>query len=871
MKVSKKFLSMLLVVAMVLSFSVISASAEPAVIINGAGNSADDEQLATVVNDAQKDEDQSGETGSDKTADEVKDTEVKDTQVEDDKVENPKAVIYGSGKTYEYATLEEAIVAAREGATIQVADDITFSNTLYINKSVKIELAEATLTFENKGSEVENALVVGEDAAVTIHNGVVVFVKHSDDEGNNFGFVNGIVAEKGCSLVLDEVDVKGKIVGGDKLSGDVSVKGGEFDFDPSLFVDEDYVVTGDEGVYTVAEKIATYPADEESSPYIALPTQTIKLTTHTKVGDKEAKELIPASIEKDLIIDLAGFALTGDITVAQNAVLTIINSHPDATAKVEGNITLDNGMLVIEDKVTIDGDIVMDDNSCLVVSSSGVTVKGEVKLAKDADISTIIGNVIAGTFEKPTELLKQLIPETHMIEGNKVERDMSTSTNHVRDAFNNDYDAEDNYLQYFKGETELAPDQPIVFAHEAVFVLISSNDLTDIKIDGKTVAPKYYDLDSDTRVLKFKTTTGVLATDPNKTRIIVDAFEDLTAGAHDIVFTFDGGTPKEVPVPMFVWPSVVFDEYKYTQGSTDGYTVKVTDEPTQVWLNGEPLKTGTYKFDKVAKTLTITADTMNALPAGDVTLTLVYEDSYHDDSPAEFQAVITVVAKVVATITPVETNKDNSWVNSAAALSYNVSSKILAVYVDGVLVDPANYSVSDKNVLSLKAEYLKTLGYGKHTLAVSTEAGTAVTEDGTAYVEFTTGPSLVAKNGSNHTKGGQKDLVFVASDPMNSVWVGGTQLKSDYYTISDDGKTITLKASFLNTLKADNTYTISAFKMNADGKTAQYGAKTTFRILSAASAGATPKTGDTGVGLWVALLVMSGAAMAVIIPKRKEN
>ena len=862
MKVSKKFLSMLLVVAMVLSFSVISASAEPAVIINGVSNSADGDQPDAIVTYAQQDEDQSGETGSDKTADEVKDTQVEDTEVE-----NPEAVIIGSEKTYKYATLKEAIAAAREGATIQVADDITFSDTLYINKSVKIYLDANVLTFKNSGDVVSNALVIEDDASVTISSGEIVFEDYTDDEGESYGFVNGFVAEDG-SLVLNEVNITGSLVGGTPFSGDVRLKDSVSEFDPSGFVADGYKVMDLDGTYAVVED--DYPEDDGPSTFIIVPGKTYKLEDDS---DLEALEL-PENITEDMTIDLGAFTLTpGEdvtFTVAKGVKLTITGN--DGTFK--GDITLNGGKLVIEGNVTVDGNIVMGNDSSLYVSSSDVTVTGEVKLAKDADAKTISGSVTAGTFNGTDKnLLKQLLSPSHHFNGDKVELNISTAENQVIDANGKKYDTEDNYLQYFKGETELAAGQDIVFAHEAVFVLTSLSDsnTVSIKIDNgdDLSSPTDYTIDSATKVLKFVTETQAAGKDGDKTQIIVPVFDDLSAGAHKIVFTFAEGTPKTVTIDMFVWPSVVYTDYEYTQGGTDDYTVEVSDKPDQVWLNGTILSTGAWTYDTTTDPgknfVVIYAETMNGLTVGDVTVSLVYEDTNHPKDPAQFQAVITI--KAAPSLTPVEANKDNKWYNSDTALSYNAPANVDTVSVDGnKLTKDTDYSISDTNILSLKPAFLKKLGYGEHTLAVTTKDGTTLT------VKFTTAPSLVAgKNGSNHTKGGSKDLIFVASDPMNAVWVGKTQLKSDYYTISDDGKTITLKAAFLNTLKADNTYTITTAWLNSDGTTAKYSAATSFKILSATSAGATPKTGDTGVGLWVALLVMSGAAMAVIIPKRKEN
>ena len=192
-------------------------------------------------------------------------------------------------------------------------------------------------------------------------------------------------------------------------------------------------------------------------------------------------------------------------------------------------------------------------------------------------------------------------------------------------------------------------------------------------------------------------------------------------------------------------------------------------------------------------------------------------------------------------------------------LKFDVSPDVKGVAVDnGGTIDAKNYSVNADNILTLNAAFLKTLKYGEHTLTVTTS-------DGNASVKFTTAPSVVAKNGSNHTKGGSKDLVFTSSDAVTEVYVGKTKLDSEKYSLSSDGKTITLKAAFLNTLKADTTYTLT---VNGSAGAAS----TTFKILSPGSAASNPKTGDeSNVALWAAVLVLSGAAAAALMPRRKKQ
>lgn len=129
-------------------------------------------------------------------------------------------------------------------------------------------------------------------------------------------------------------------------------------------------------------------------------------------------------------------------------------------------------------------------------------------------------------------------------------------------------------------------------------------------------------------------------------------------------------------------------------------------------------------------------------------------------------------------------------------------------------------------------------------------------------------PTLEPYSTDKHVVNSSKSLRFVASDEIDpdSVKVGSRKLydASDYF-VSNDRKNITLSADFLNN-RQTGTYTISA--RTTDGRTI----KTNFYILSTAQASSSPRTGDESqIGLWAAFLLLSGAAVVVLVPKLRKT
>ena len=130
-------------------------------------------------------------------------------------------------------------------------------------------------------------------------------------------------------------------------------------------------------------------------------------------------------------------------------------------------------------------------------------------------------------------------------------------------------------------------------------------------------------------------------------------------------------------------------------------------------------------------------------------------------------------------------------------------------------------------------------------------------------------PTLEPYSTDKHVVNSSKSLRFIASEEIdpNSVQVGSRKLydANDFF-VSNDRKSITLSPDFLNA-RQTGTYTISA--QTKDGHRT---IKTNFYILSTAQASSSPRTGDESqIGLWAAFLLLSGAAVVVLVPKLRKQ
>ena len=90
--------------------------------------------------------------------------------------------------------------------------------------------------------------------------------------------------------------------------------------------------------------------------------------------------------------------------------------------------------------------------------------------------------------------------------------------------------------------------------------------------------------------------------------------------------------------------------------------------------------------------------------------------------------------------------------------------------------------------------------------------------------------------------------------------------EGNQFTISGNGRYITLKAKFLNARTAGETYTLNVKTTSGEWTSCN------FRILTTAQAASSPRTGDnSNIGLWLVFMAVSGGAVAVALPKLKKG
>ena len=118
-----------------------------------------------------------------------------------------KAVPVAKIGTVEYATLAEAIAAAKDGDTVTLTADINTPETsYYIQKSLTIDLGGKMLT----GSGYDGVFnIEGENAAVLIKNGKIVAVEQTGTAGKYTMAVWACAA--GCEVTLEDLDVSQQI------------------------------------------------------------------------------------------------------------------------------------------------------------------------------------------------------------------------------------------------------------------------------------------------------------------------------------------------------------------------------------------------------------------------------------------------------------------------------------------------------------------------------------------------------------------------------------------------------------------------------------------------------------------------------------
>ena len=243
-----------------------------------------------------------------------------------------------------------------------------------------------------------------------------------------------------------------------------------------------------------------------------------------------------------------------------------------------------------------------------------------------------------------------------------------------------------------------------------------------------------------------------------------------------------------------------------------------------------------------------------------------------------------------------------------ASYDRNVSEKKMWVHVGGkdkqvyigeyftvsdyVTEDAIGHEFVAGKSLKIHDALVKLLPYGDgHTLTVEQE-----NKDPATYKHYdkkifkiNVSPGITVADGLvDYIKGKNVWIKFISCEPIDydadgtlAIWIGGQKISHDYYSISNDHKTLWIYRNLLDQLKSNNSYTLTArlwgfVKDPITGekvKQTWYPATASFNILAAGSTSyRSPKTGDeSNVALWAAVLLLSGGAVVALIPKKKKS
>ena len=339
--------------------------------------------------------------------------------------------------TVEYATLADAIAAAKDGDTVTLTADINTPETsYYIQKSLTIDLGGKTLT----GSGYDGVFnIEGENAAVLIKNGKIVAVEQTGTAGKYTMAVWACAA--GCEVTLEDLDVSQQITHTDDKQMDmiytskgtiiinsgrfesgtsawtlnckdsaykagtakIIVNGGTFvGYDPrnnaaegagTSFVAPGVGVDAVDGSFTAKAGMTAQVMDAKGASVKAFATLTeaiaaaAKGSTVTLLADTREN----VTIDKALTLDLNGFTLNGGTVEAKPALtitartVTIKDSSEAQTGTIMREDTAENSGVSSHYVIDIQGNAWVMFESGKVTNNSGTTAGKGASLVRIGD------------------------------------------------------------------------------------------------------------------------------------------------------------------------------------------------------------------------------------------------------------------------------------------------------------------------------------------------------------------------------------------------------------------------------------------------------------------------------------------------------
>ena len=913
MKKVTKFLSILLLVAMCMSLFGGSAYA---VELEGGNTSS---SAPTVVNDGvQLNGDDTYLDGGSSGSTDLEISEeptigpILKAPVKPPVISGGEAEINGT----QYETLEKALAAAKANDTIKLTESITTNTAVTVSTAVTIDLNGNTWNI-NGGLNVNAALTVTDgltdgklymNSAVNV-NGYVLTLNNLDlyVKSSLNVYYNGKIEMK--SVYNNDFDFSNSGL----TSSQLVIYSGGFRFNPEDFKAVGTVVEQDKDNNRFLVKVgsAKYQASVNGTNYETLQAAFDAAKNNATVyvlmqtGDNKLSDAT-LNGSKNIILNLNNEEITaGNITVNTGSTLTIMNGWIDQSIENHGTLTVSGNAKVATLRVKggaayINGkvDTLNTDDGSTYMSDSNASI-GEINVYSKPNLY-ISGGTVNKITANNTNAPKTVTGGTWGSEN---------VSGYVAEGYEAKQERVDEWIVKAKGAAPVVP-TPTPGIPTTPPSPTGAPVSATITLDNGTRAYQYNQLGNNNPALRFTANpagnvTYVTAYTASGAQTLIEGthysynrqngqillystyVESIKAQTVTLYFYFSGETnPASATVYVVPYYSLNTSSYTRSSGSAVYFTLSTGSAygyrygTSADFSKATALPAGSYSETQSGSytTLRFTNSFLDSLANGSYYFFYVLDNNNTRVPMNSGSSALRISGSGSPVVPP--TIDDymvdyisgiDSWYSGDEKLGFRIQPGIASkggIAVDGYKVPGEDYVDRGTGLIYLGINYLNDLATGWHTLTVYYDE---MFQNPNRSIQFYVGPSLKAVDTDKHVINSSKDLKFVCSDTIDpkNVRVGsgnGWLEEGNQFTISGNGRYITLKAKFLNARTAGETYTLNVKTTSGEWTSCN------FRILTTAQAASSPRTGDnSNIGLWLVFMAVSGGAVAVALPKLKKG
>lgn len=816
----------------------------------------------------------------------------------------------------QYETLEKALAAAKANDTIKLTESITTNTAVTVSTAVTIDLNGNTWNI-NGGLNVNAALTVTDgltdgklyiNSAVNV-NGYVLTLNNLDlyVKSSLNVYYNGKIEMK--SVYNNDFDFSKSGL----TSSQLVIYSGGFRFNPEDFKAVGTVVEQDKDNNRFLVKVgsAKYQASVNGTNYETLQAafdaaknnETVYVLMQT--GDNKLSDAT-LNGSKNIILNLNNEEITaGNITVNTGSTLTIMNGWIDQSIENHGTLTVSGNAKVATLRVKggaayINGkvDTLNTDDGSTYMSDSNASI-GEINVYSKPNLY-ISGGTVNKITANNTNAPKTVTGGTWGSEN---------VSGYVAEGYEAKQERVDEWIVKAKGAAPVVP-TPTPGIPTTPPSPTGAPVSATITLDNGTRAYQYNQLGNNNPALRFTANpagnvTYVTAYTASGAQTLIEGthysynrqngqillystyVESIKAQTVTLYFYFSGETnPASATVYVVPYYSLNTSSYTRSSGSAVYFTLSTGSAygyrygTSADFSKATALPAGSYSETQSGSytTLRFTNSFLDSLANGSYYFFYVLDNNNTRVCMNSGNSALRISGSGSPVVPP--TIDDymvdyisgiDSWYSGDEKLGFRIQPGIASkggIAVDGYKVPGEDYVDRGTGLIYLGINYLNDLATGWHTLTVYYDE---MFQNPNRSIQFYVGPSLKAVDTDKHVINSSKDLKFVCSDTIDpkNVRVGsgnGWLEEGSQFTISGNGRYITLKAKFLNARTAGETYTLNVKTTSGEWTSCN------FRILTTAQAASSPRTGDnSNIGLWLVFMAVSGGAVAVALPKLKKG